>query len=867
MGNGLLINEDVRVLFGELAGRPRGEREEHYARERVSEAARAELESLFAFDKTGGDSIGSLVGSAAEQLLLSGAAAAEGARFGPYRLGRLLGHGGMGAVYLAERADGEIRQHVAIKFLRPGADVPSFRERFLRERQILASLNHPGIARLLDVGHRDGQPYLVMEYIDGTRIDEYTTGLEPRAVVHLILKVAEAVSYAHRNLIIHRDLKPSNILVDAAGQPKLLDFGIARLMDGADETRTVDRVMTPEYASPEQILGAAQATTTDVYSLAAVLRRLLPANGISGDLGAILRKAMREEPEERYISVDLFIADLQALLHHRPVEARRGNAFYLARKFVRRRWLPMAAATLAIGGLTGGLWVANRERALADRRFEQVQKLSNQLLDLDSDIRVLPGSTKARDRIINSSIGYLERLGAEARPSRWSGPSERDLDIALDIGRAYVRVAHVQGVPGYPSLGRFAEARKSLERAESFIEPLLPHTEFRHHRLAQFALAEIAHDRMILSDSENRQKEAMGFAAQAAQRLGTLFPGKTTEEALVASQIYTNLAHFHQNGHRLEEAAGYARRAVDAARRIGHPDRPLSASLGILANTTRFAGDFDTALASIREARAIAEKMPDPSGVGRALSLSAALWREGVLLGELNNVSLERPAEAIPLLRQALDLAEALARKDAADYTSRSYVSMAGRELGDLLRERDPAEALSVYEQTYRRLEEVKHNPKARRDQVWLLTGASYALRRLGRPAEAKARIDAAFVALGQLKTYPATVIRLGDETDSALRALADHAAATGDIPAAIATYQELLEKTLASHPQPQTDLRDANGLSRTYRDLSALHRRLAHEDEAVALDQRRHDIWQYWNRKLPENPFVQRQFTAARMN
>src|SRR5262249_19884036 len=144
---------------------------------------------------------------------------------------QLLGNGGMGAVYLAERADGELEQRVAIKFLRIGADLPSFRGRFLRERQILASLNHAGIARLLDAGHSAGQPYLVMEYVDGTRIDQYVSGLDTREIIRLFLQVCEAVSHAHRNLIIHRDLKPSNILVDAAGQPKLLDFGIAKIMD------------------------------------------------------------------------------------------------------------------------------------------------------------------------------------------------------------------------------------------------------------------------------------------------------------------------------------------------------------------------------------------------------------------------------------------------------------------------------------------------------------------------------------------------------------------------------------------------------------------------------------------------------------
>ena len=196
---------------------------------------------------------------------------------GPYRLVRLLGTGGMGLVYLAERCDGEIQQKVAIKLLRADADRPAWRERFLKERQFLANLNHPSIARLLDAGRtEDGRPYLVMEHVEGTTIDEYAAALDLRAQLKLFLQVCEAVAHAHRHLIIHRDLKPGNILVDSSGRPKLLDFGIAKLLDVAtEETQTVERLLTPQYASPEQARGDIQTTATDVYSLAAVLYSLL----------------------------------------------------------------------------------------------------------------------------------------------------------------------------------------------------------------------------------------------------------------------------------------------------------------------------------------------------------------------------------------------------------------------------------------------------------------------------------------------------------------------------------------------------------------------------------------------------------------
>lgn len=865
------MSDDVRVLFRELAGLAPAEREEQYERLRVKAEIRAELESLFRFDATVADSLAGVVGSAAEHFLSTNAPVPAGGRCGPYRLDRLIADGGMGAVYLAERVDGEVNQRVAIKFLRTGADLPFFRQRFLRERQILASLNHPGIARLLDAGHTGGHPYLVMEYVDGIRIDQYAAGLEIRQILALIVRVAEAVSYAHRNLVIHRDLKPSNILVDAAGQPKLLDFGIAKILDASEETRTMERMMTPEYASPEQLRGEAQATTTDIYSLGAVLGRLLAlqrqtAGGLSKDLEAILSKAMRDEHDERYASMDLLIADVRAYLDHRPVQARRGSALYAARKFARRHWLPIAAGALAVAGLAGGLLLANRERAIAERRFQQVRQLSNRFLDLDAEIRPLPGSTNARKRIVSDSLEYLERLGSEARRASWGGASRpQDLDLALDVARGYLRIARVQGVPGQATLGQFAQAKASLARADSFLEGVLADPAFPRRREALFASAEAAHDGMILAETELRAGEARVLSAKASAHLDALLRAAppNAAEARIAGQLYANLALTHQKLHQLDESAAYARRAVDMARRAGN-QRLLSMSLGILANTARFAGRLDEALKAVEEAGDVATKTADRNGIEGALMLSAARWRQGVILGELNNINMGRPQEALPLLKEAFDLAEGLARKDPQDYTSRTYVSMAGRELGDLLRGHDPAGAIAVYDHTRQRLEEVRHNPKARRDQVWLLAGAAYACRALGRHAESGRRIEEAFAILRELQDYPSAKVPSGEEADAALRAKADHLADTGQLAAAIRTYEELHERMLATIPQPRLDLRHANALSRIYRDLGNLHRRAGHAPLASMLDQLRLEIWRHWDQKLPNNPFVRVELAAA---
>ena len=230
------MGDDVQLLFREVADLSPREREQYFDHREVPSDLRAEVESLLRFDIPHAESLTGCVAETATRFLDSDTGPGEGSRCGPYELVHLLGRGGMGAVFLAKRTDGEVEQRVAIKFVRNSAEEPAFRDRFLRERQILASLSHPGIARLLDAGHTNGgRPYLVMEYIDGIPIDVYAEALDLRGKLQLFLLVCDAISYAHRNLVIHRDLKPSNILVEAGGQPKLLDFGIARILDEQTE--------------------------------------------------------------------------------------------------------------------------------------------------------------------------------------------------------------------------------------------------------------------------------------------------------------------------------------------------------------------------------------------------------------------------------------------------------------------------------------------------------------------------------------------------------------------------------------------------------------------------------------------------------
>ena len=876
----------VRELFHELADVPRAERERILLERGIGAELRAEVESLLSHDLTSAASLTRCVSDAAHEVLR-----ADSSPFarscGPYRLVQLLGSGGMGTVYLAERRDGEIEQKVAIKLLRTDADRPAWRERFLRERQLLAYLNHPSIARLLDAGHtEDGRPYLVMEHIKGAPIDEYAAPLDLRARLSLFLLVCDGVSHAHRHLIIHRDLKPSNILVDASGHPKLLDFGIAKLLDATtDETQTVERLLTPNYASPEQFRGEIQTTTTDIYSLGAVLYKLLTGKSphepvteasltnraITGemsiaapsrlnpklprDIDHILRKALRNEPEERYASVDAFADDLRAFLDFRPVQARSGDTWYRMRKFLRRYWMPACAAAVTVTGLSVGMYAVNRERTLAQQRFQQVRQLANRVLGLDAVVGALPGSTKARHEIVAMSKEYLESLTPKARG---------DQELALETGTAYVLLARTQGMPGFQNLGQYAQAEESLLKAESLIEPVLAASP--RNRQALLTLAGISQGLMTLARQADRpDQEALAYGGKAARRLDLFLALGTPSatESREAARVLYRIAKAYRNMHLHDAALYYARRSTEVARSLPPGEGSLADGLSLVADLTRISGDLEGALRDIREAHTVLERT-DYRSERLRLSWFLVLWCEGVILGGGNGLNLNQPDEAVAVLQRAFDVIEEWAQSDPNDASTRMLFDQTGRELGAILRERDARRALAVYDQARRHLGEVRNNPAARRAEAGMLAGSSYALRRLNRAGEARNRIEAALRVLRETKDYPADRIDTDSEVEPALRALADHFAETGEPVRAAAVYQELLDLIMAAKPDLGNDLRRAVKLSRIYEALAALHRRNHQAEKAEAVTALRRNLWRQWERKLSHNPYVRRQLQSA---
>jgi serine/threonine protein kinase len=368
------MRPEVAELFYKLADLSPAARALYFAEHPVDPGIRCEVEELLAHDASEADPLTKSIALTAAQALRR--MDATGARCGAFRLVSLIGSGGMGVVYLAERVDGEVTQRAAVKLLHPGWG-EIHRERFLQEREILAALTHPNIAHLLDAGHLDdGQPYFAMEYVEGKLIDRHCAGFSLRQKIELFLKVCGAVDYLHRNLVIHRDLKPGNILVTAAGEPKLLDFGIAKLLDiDGDHTATHLRMLTPNYASPEQLSGEVVGTSSDIYSLGAVLHTLLTGKPpqvltpgqlcpeLKGDLDLVLRTALRKEPNERYVSVEEFAGDLKAFLGSLPIRARRGDRAYQARKLARRYSVRAALSgvvVVAVMSLGGLVWYWSR---------------------------------------------------------------------------------------------------------------------------------------------------------------------------------------------------------------------------------------------------------------------------------------------------------------------------------------------------------------------------------------------------------------------------------------------------------------------------------------------------------------------------
>jgi serine/threonine protein kinase len=524
-----------------------------------------------------------------------------------YQIISRIGVGGMGEVYLAQ--DTKLRRKVALKLVRAGMDSAEIVTRFRHEEQILASLNHPNIAQLYGADVAAGDvPYFAMEYVAGTRIDEYCNGqaLPTAARLQLFRKVCAAVHYAHQRLVIHRDLKPSNILVTSDGEPKLLDFGIAKLVEGQDaftQMQTLAGAMTPDYASPEQVRGEAMTTSSDVYSLGVLLYEILtgrrpyrlktrsaaeiasaitdqepkrPSTVVAradhstfdirhssfpkGDLDNIVLMALRKEPQRRYASVEQFSEDLRRNLEGRPVIAHKDTIAYRATKFVKRQKLAAAAAVVIVSTLIAAVILTSRQQRRAERRFNDVRHLSNALLfEIAPKIERLEGSTEAREALVRRALEYLDSLGQE---------SGDDAQLQSELAAAYEKVGEIQGAPRKPNLSDFSGALVSYGKANRIRRRLLegnPNDFDQQQRLAA-NLAASSYIREWTSEVTGALEDSKK-ALDIYEKLVVERP-ESVEVALATAEAQLDLATIHYFNDQLTEVYPPLRKALESLEKI-----------------------------------------------------------------------------------------------------------------------------------------------------------------------------------------------------------------------------------------------------------------------------------------------------------
>jgi serine/threonine-protein kinase len=621
-------------------------------------------------------------------------ASAAGRRVGPFTLERLLGRGGMGEVWLASRDEGGFRQQVALKLLRRGMESEDLRRRFVRERRILAELSHPGIARFIDGGvGEDGAPWYAMEYVDGVPVteDARTRGLDVRARIERVAAVAEAVAFAQNRLVVHRDLKPSNILVDERGHVRLLDFGIAKLLDEAPDagaTATGVRAMSPAYAAPEQILDQPVSAATDVYSLGVVLYELLTgmlpheradatletlaervrneaperpsarlrradatttttlggdattaqrfARVVSGELDTIVLTALRREPERRYASAAAFADDLRRWLDGRPVAAQPDTASYRVRKFVSRHRLAVGSASAVLLALVAGfgtaLWqasVARREAARAEAQTVRARAEATKATAIKDFLLASFNTTQIGPRAEAGSAPTTVVELIERGGATLLADQKLDPEARLELLTALGEVQRINGL--------VAQADQLAVKALEIARDHYGATSEKYI----YALVERA---AILPDFDRREESNAMFEQAIAlmERVGQ----QHTESYPYA--LWMRGVNAYSAG-KLDEALGYFERAEVACRTHRPTDSVHSHALQWQSNVHQLRDGFDAAEAALRKATALAVdgELPEQAEGMTRLYLGDLASRRGEF-----DAALAEYARSAQLLRQ-----------------------------------------------------------------------------------------------------------------------------------------------------------------------------------------------------------------------
>ena len=559
-------------------------------------------------------------GSAFGPLTPPAATAGSPERVGSYRLVREVGEGGMGVVYLAMHEGPDFERPVALKVIRRGLDTDQMLKRFQRERRLLAALQHPNIARLVDAGAMpDGRPYLVMDFVEGTPIDVYCDrhGLSVRARLQLLLSVTSALEHAHANLIVHRDIKPGNILVTEAGEPVLLDFGIGKLLDSSlasdpavsTETMTTGRAFTPAYAAPEQVRGQAVSTATDVYGLGALLYHLLTGRrpfeqtgmdleqavlstepprpsavsrlGVDGDLDAIVLKAMRKEADRRYTSVAALADDIQRYLDGQPVRAHAGSYSYRAGKFVRRNRVLLSAASIVFLALAGATWYSTAQARAVARERDKALAVQGFLIEMFGSAGTQRGDSVSLRQLMDGQAALV--------PVAYAGQPELQAQMLSVLAE------------GYDRLGLFAQAEPLAQQALELRRTIL-RADHPDLAFSTSLLGWIQHERGRSKDGEALLREAVALWP----RTRPLNPG-------AHARTLNDLGVVRESQQAYDEAAALYREALAIRRRaLGSSDRAVATTGSNLAVVLFRQGDKAGAIAAAESALVVMRRASGP---------------------------------------------------------------------------------------------------------------------------------------------------------------------------------------------------------------------------------------------------------------